>query len=220
MVISIKDIEDSIKKVFNNTTFQSSNNVYEKTKDGYLLVIDFKNLFFSSVNIIFTKFTFNVDKNKMYLLPGDDESHQFKYLYDINCNYQMKIFDSVYDFEKILKNIIKDNKFGDNIRILSNFIKSPSSLINNWFSDNNVRNVSIFNVKLDERYKIIPCKSLFFNFIIDLNGQVDLKLIIQKESNKNYIFTFKLHDTVLVEERPNLSTLIQVIGNTIKTKYI
>ena len=220
MVISIKDIEDSIKKVFKNTTFQSSNSVYEKTKDGYLLVVDFKNLFFSETNIIFTKFTFNVDKNKMYLLPNDDGLHQFKYLYDINCNYQMKVFDSTFDFEKSLSKIIKSNKFGDNIKILSNFIKSPSSLINNWLFENNVRNVSVFNVKLDERYKIIPCKSLFFNFIIDLNGQIDLKLTIQKESNNNYIFTFKIYDTTLVEDSSNLSTMIQVIGDMIKTKYI
>jgi len=220
MVISIKDIEESIRNVFKDTTFQSSNSVYEKTKDGYMLVVDFKNLFFSNVNIIFTKFTFNVDKNKMYLLPNSDDLHQFKYLYDINCNYQMKIFESKSEFERLLNNIVNKNKFGSNIKILSSFIKSPSSLINNWFSENNVRNVSIFNVKLDERYKIIPCKTLFFNFIIDMNGQMELKLTIQKESDNNYIFTFKMNDSTLTEERPNLSTMVQVIGNTIKTKYI
>jgi len=220
MVISISDIEKSFKNIFHDSTFQSSNNVYEKTSNGYLMVVDFKNLFLKSTNIIFTKFTFNVDKNKMYLIPNKDNIQQFKYLYDINCNYQVKIFETISDFEKILSNIMNKNIFGKNIKILSNFIKSPSSLINNWFSKNDIRNISVFNVKLDERYKIIPCKSLFFNFIINLNNQIDIKLVIQKESNNNYIFTFKIYDKTITEDRPNLSTLIQVIGETLKMKYI
>jgi len=218
-MISIKDIETSLKKVFSNASIQSIDSVYEKTKKGYSLVIDFKNLFLSKTNIIFTKLIFEVDKDKTYLLSNDD-NFQFKYLFDINCNYKIRMFSNLDELEKLVSSIFIDNKFGDNIKILSSFIKSPSSLINNWFSENGVRNISIYDVKMDEKYKIIPCKSLFFSFAINLNNQIDIDLTLKKDNNTNYIFDFKIYDNTIKEERENLSTMIQVIGETLKTKYI
>jgi len=219
MTITISDINRSLKEVFKNSSVQSADSVYEKTNDGYLLVIDFKNLFFEKTNIIFTKLIFEVDENKIYLKPVK-KGYQFKYLFDINCNYKIRIFDTTTDFEKILSNILINKDFGNNIKILSKFIKSPSSLINEWFSKNNVKNLSIYNVKLDEKYKIIPCKSLFFSFIINLNNQININLTIKKEDKSNYLFDFKIYDKTIREERDNLSTMVQVIGETLKTKYI
>jgi hypothetical protein len=130
------------------------------------------------------------------------------------------MFSNLDELEKLVSSIFIDNKFGDNIKILSSFIKSPSSLINNWFSENGVRNISIYDVKMDEKYKIIPCKSLFFSFAINLNNQIDIDLTLKKDNNTNYIFDFKIYDDTIKEERENLSTMIQVIGETLKTKYI
>jgi len=89
-----------------------------------------------------------------------------------------------------------------------------------WFSENGVRNISVYDVKLDEKYKIIPCKSLFFSFEINLNNQIDINLTLKKDGNTNYVFDFKIYDDTIKEERQNLSTMIQVIGETLKTKYI
>jgi len=219
MAISIKNIESSLKKVFQKSSIQSVDSVYEKITSGYSLVIDLKNLFHDETNIIFTKIIFEVDKDKTYLLENNNE-YQLKYLYDINCNYKVHMFGSVNDFEKTLSSILTENKFGDNIKILSEFIKSPSSLINNWFSDNNIRNISVYDVKLNEKYKIIPCKSLFFSFGINLNNQMDINLTLRKEDKTNYIFDFKIYDDTIKEERQNLSTMVQTIGETLKTKYI
>jgi len=220
MNISIQDIENSIKKILNESTAQSIDSVYEKIKDGYRLVIDVKNLFYKNTNIIFTKLLFNVDKDKMYLLTEGTGDFSFKYLYDINCNYEQHFFDNTSQFEKKLKMIITKNEFGDNIKILSEFIKSPSSLINNWFSENGIRNMSVFNVDLDERYDIIPCKSLFFHFTINLNNQMDISLIIKKEGKGNYLYTFKIYDKTINVEKPNLNSLIEVIGDTLRSKYV
>jgi len=66
-MVSIKDIETTLKKVLSNASVQSIDSVYEKTKKGYLLVIDFKNLFLNKTNIIFTKLIFEVDKDKIAL---------------------------------------------------------------------------------------------------------------------------------------------------------
>lgn len=220
MIISIKDIEKSLKDILDESSVQSSNSTYEKIDDGYRLIIDIKNLFYDKSNIIYTKMIFYVDDNKIYLLPNKDGDFQFRYLFDINCNYKLHIFQSVDNFKNILIDILKNKKFGNNIRILSDFIKSPCTLINNWFSENGVRNISVYDVKLDERYKIIPCKNIFFNFKINLNNQIDINLTLRKEDKSNYIFNFKIYDNTIEEETQNLSTMIQTIGNTIKNKYV
>lgn len=220
MIITIQDIEKAIKNIFNESTAQSVDSVYEKADGGYRLVIDIKNLFYKKTNIIYTKLLFNVDENKVYLLPNKSDSYQFKYLYDINCNYDLYYFDTIEDFESKIKSIMSENKFGKNIKILSQFIKSPSSLINNWFSENNVRNISVFNVSLDERYKIIACKSIFFHFTINLNNQMDISLIVEKDGKNNYIYTFKIYDKTINIEKPDLSTLVEVIGDTLRSKYV
>lgn len=220
MIITIKDIEKSLKDILDDSSVQSSNSTYEKIDDGYRLIIDIKNLFYDKSNIIYTKMIFYVDDNKIYLLPNKDGDFQFRYLFDINCNYKLHIFENVDNFKNILLDILKNKKFGNNIRILSEFIKSPCTLINNWFSENGVRNISVYDVKLDERYKIIPCKNIFFNFNINLNNQIDINLTLRKEDKSNYIFNFKIYDNTIEEETQNLSTMIQTIGNTIKNKYV
>lgn len=218
--ITVKDIETTLKNALSDASVQSADSTYEKTDDGYRLVIDIKNLFMERTNVIYTKFIFYVDKNKIYLLPSDNGIFQFRYLYDINCNYNVVQFDDIGELERIIKKIISKNKFGDNIKILSRFIKSPGTLINKWFSDNGVRNISVYEVRVDDRYKIIPCKSLSFNFVINLNNQMEIKLSLSKENKSDYVFVFRIYDDTIKEERSNLSTLVQTIGDTIKTKYV
>jgi len=220
MSISIFELEKTLKTILNDASIQSSDNVYEKIDDGYRLVIDLKNLFWERTNIIYTKLIFYTDENKTYLIPNKNNEFKFKYLYDLNCDYKLHIFNNLNEFEKMFLDIIKKNKFGNNLKILSNFIKSPGSLINNWFNDNNIRNISVYDIKLDERYDILPCKRLFFNFIINLNNQMNINLTLKKEDNTNYIYDFKIYDDTIEVDRPNLSTLIQTIGETIKSKYV
>jgi hypothetical protein len=220
MAISIFELEKTLKTILNDASIQSSDNVYEKIDNGYRLVIDLKNLFWERTNIIYTKLIFYTDENKSYLIPNKNNEFKFKYLYDLNCDYKLHIFNNLNEFEKMFLDIIKKNKFGDNLKILSNFIKSPGSLINNWFNDNNIRNISVYDIKLDERYDILPCKRLFFNFIINLNNQMNINLTLKKEDNTNYIYDFKIYDDTIEVDRPNLSTLIQTIGETIKSKYV
>lgn len=220
MTISIKNLEKDLKEAFKNSTVQSIDSVYEKSDNGYRLVIDIKNLFGKKTNVIYTKFIFYTDGDKIYLSENQSGRHTFRYLYDINCNYVIKEFDNEDELKNIIVNIIENNKFGENIKILSNFIKSPGFLINDWFSKNGINNVSVFNVKLDNRYKILPCKSLLFNFDISLNEQMNIDLIIQKERDSDYIYKFRIYDDVITEERQNLSTLIETIGTVIKTKYV
>jgi len=217
--ISLKDVNNTIKTIFNKSSIQSVDSIYEKQNNGYKLVIDIKNLYLNEINIIFTKLIFDVDDNKTYLLPNEN-NFQLKYLYDINCNYKIKIFDNLMDLKQVLIDIFHKNQFGDDIKMLSEFIKSPGSLINNWFSNNNIRNISVYNVKMDFLTKITSCKSLSFNFIINLNNQIDINFTLIKHDNTEYEFIFKIHNDTIKEVRSNLKLMIQVIGETLKTKYV
>jgi len=217
--ISLKDVNNTIKDIFNETTIQSVDSIYDKQKNGYKLVIDIKNLYLENTNVIFTKLIFNVDNTKTYLLPTD-ENFQMNYLYDINCNYKVKMFDNLFDLKQILSDIFNRNQFGKDIKLLSEFIKSPGTLINEWFSNNDIRNISVYNVKLNFLTKITPCKSLSFNFIINLNNQIDIDFTINKQDETEFEFIFKIHNDTIKEIRSDLRLMIQVIGETLKTKYV
>ncbi len=218
MDISIQDIDKSIREILNLRKNQYDF-IYEKIDKGYRLVIDIRNLFYEKVNIIYTKFIFEVDNEKIYLLNDGSNGHIFKYLFDINCNYNQLYFDGIYDFEKLLKGILLKNKFGNNLKKLSEFIRNPGSLINDWFSKNNINNLSVYNVKMEENYNIMPCKSLFFEFTINLNNQIDIKLIIEKDNNE-FIYRFKIYDKTTNVRKNNLNDLVETIGYTISKKYV
>lgn len=211
MNISVGDLIDKIKEIFNSSKVLSVESVYEKTENSELkLVISINKILYNDVNIIYTKLIFITDINKSILTKN-----YFNYLYDINCEYIRINFSDLDDFSKKVNDIFDNNKFGENIKILSKFIKSPSSLINKWFQDNKITNLSIINV-IEQKISIMPCKSLFFNFTIDLNNNQHVEIKISKEGEKQYIFMFNFLDQTFNVEEPNLKNLISTIGSNIE----
>ena len=126
-------------------------------------------------------------------------------------------FTDLQDFTTKISNIFKENKFGENIKILSKFVKSPSTLINEWFQENKITNISVINVK-EEKISIMPCKSMFFNFIIDLNNNQNVDLTISKEGESEYVFKFKIFNNIYEEKLSNLKSLVETIGSSLKNK--
>ena len=181
MAILIGELIDKIKKVFDSTKVLSVDSVYEKidNSNNLRLVISMNKILYDDVNIIYTKLIFNTDTNKTELTKN-----YFTYLFDINCEYVRVEFTSLDDFSTKISNIFKENKFGENIKILSKFVKSPSTLINTWFTENKITNLSVTNVK-EDKISIMPCKSLFFDFDIALNNNIyedkqkDLKSLVE-----------------------------------------
>lgn len=214
--ISIRDIEGAIKDAMRGSEIQFSDSVYEE-KDGKLRLIIFFNRLFSKDNVVlYTKLLFEVDKNKEYLVENKNDQNFFKYLYDINCQYKMKIIDDINDFRNQWSKIIKQNDFGSNIKILSEFIKHPAFVINDWFNKENIKDISITGFKYDPKMKIVPCKSLSFHFILNINNSEDMELFIRKEGKNDYVLTFKIKGENINIEKSDLNTLIQTIGETLK----
>ena len=212
MNILIEDLIKKIKEVFDTTKVLSVKTVYEKINgsDDLSLVVSIDKILYDDINIIYTKLIFNTDGNKSKLTKN-----YFTYLFDINCEYVRIEFSDLNDFSTKISNIFKENKFGENIKILSDFIKSPSTLINKWFEKNNITNISILNVE-QKAISIMPCKSLNFNFVIELNNNEKVDLTISKEDENDYLFKFKIFNNIYEDNESNLKRLVETIGDNIK----
>ena len=81
MEITIKEIESSIKKVFNGAEILNTESVYESINDsGNLKLIIFLNkLLDKTISVLYTKLIFIVNDDKSKLI-----NNSFLYLYDIN----------------------------------------------------------------------------------------------------------------------------------------
>lgn len=213
MDILIGDLVNKIKQIFDKTKVLSVESVYEKinNSNNLKIVISLNRVLYNNVNVIYTKFIFicNAEKTKII-------KNHFDYLFDIKCEYVRVFFNDLLDFNDKMVDIFKNNKFGDNIIILSKFINSPSTLINTWFKSNNISEISITNVDF-EKINIVPCESLSFNFIIHLNNNQKINLNLDK--HENYVFKFTLNNEETIEKRSSLNRLIETIGNMIKNKF-
>lgn len=212
MNILIGDLVNKIKQIFDNTKLQSVNTVYEKINgsDDLRLVISMDKVLYDDVNIIYTKIIFITDSNKTKLTKN-----HFTYLYDINCEYIRVEFNDIIDITNKITNIFKQNKFGENIKILSDFIKSPATLINKWFELNKVTDISIINVDVKE-ISIVPCKSLSFNFKFSINNNQDADLTITKESDNDYLYNFNIFNNIYEDRESTLKNLVETIGSNLK----
>lgn len=213
MNITIEEINNSIKEIFKEAQILSSNSVYEKIQDSdnLKLVIFFNKMFEEKSSVLYTKLIFIVNKEKTQLVENT-----FSYLYDINCVYQKISFEDIIDFGKKVKNVFDNKKFGRNLTILSEFVGKPAFLINNWFQKNDVTGFSVFNVKYGPKMYIMPCKSLFFSFDINIDNTTNIEFIIRKENEKKFSFSFKIYDKTITIEKTDLDDLVETIGDTLK----
>jgi len=211
MNITIEEVEKSLKKIFGNSDILNTESKYEHI-DGesnkQKLVIFFNKIFGDHESILYTKFIFITDIEKVNLV-----SNSFLYLYDINCQYNNVDFDDIVDLENKLDDIIKKNKFGKNIKILSEFIEKPTFLINDWLKKNKINNFSVTSIKYNPKIHITPCKSLFFSFKMNINN-IDIDFTITK--NMEFTFSFVINQETITIEKQNLNTLIETIGDTLK----
>jgi len=214
MEISIKEIEDAIKNVFEEADVLNTDSVYEHIddSDNQKLIIFINKLFGEKNNILYTKIIFTVDSSKINLT-----NNSFLYLYDINCKYTNVDFSDIDDFKKKIDKIFKKEIFGNDLKILSNFIEKPAITINDWFSKHLIKNINVMSIKYNPDMYIMPCKSLHFSFIINVNN-IDVNFILTKENNDNYIFSFIINDETITLNKPTLKNIDDTIGSILKNK--
>lgn len=208
--ITLEQVIIFIKDFFNDDKVSYIDWVYEKDEKYTKLVIIINNLFYNDVNIFYTKLIFYVDKTKTILVRD-----KFSYLYDINCNFKKIYFNTFDDLKDKFTTIFNDRQFGDDIKYLSDFNTSPSTFINEWLTENDVTNFSVFNIEFKPDVKIIPCESLYFKFNINIEDKTYIDLIIKKIDGK-YKFIFNINDKELEVEKDDIKNIVEVIGQTLK----
>lgn len=212
MNIKISEIKNTLDDIFGNSLITSVDYKYvNKDNKNDNLILYLNNISSQEFNVIYTKILFNVDKKRNQL-----SENSFSYLYDINCVYRKVDFTDIQDFETKIKNIFKNNKFGRDIKILSQFIKSPSMIINKWFSDNITDNISVVNVVYNPKLNNMSCENTMFVFDINTNKNIDFTVNIKKVNINNYTINISNSSDTTKIETENLDTLTEDIGNTIK----
>ena len=201
-MISISEIETTFKEIFDEEEGKVSSveTVYEKSKNEefYKLVISIHGLSMGDTLIIHTKFIFRTDINKRYVTDNS-----FIYLYDINCVYHKVYFNNIIDMKEKIEQVIESNNFGSDIQILSDFIEAPSMFLNYYLKRAKITDYSIFDVKYEPKFKVVPCNQLTFDFIININNNYHINLSLKKKDRKEDedYDTYKLYFTFLEDHK-------------------
>lgn len=209
MSLTLKQVDNVIREVFDESKVRTVETVYEKTSgDFYKLVISLNGLTFEDTIIIHTKIIFRTNLEKTGLIED-----VFHYLYDIKCVYKQVRFenDNEDDLKNKLINIINSNLFGKDLQALSEFMEQPASRINHHLKEKDIENFSVFTVDYDPKFKMVPCNEMKFDFDININDQYEVKLNIDKQE-KIFKLTFKLIDTIEVIEAENMINIAEIIG--------
>lgn len=220
-MIRIAEVEQAFKDIFQEEDgmAQSLETVYELSDDEkfYRLVITIHGLSVEETMIIHTKFIFKTDLEKRLLI---DKS--FTYLYDINCIYHKMDFQNVIDMKNKIENIVEQNNFGDDIKILSDFIEAPAMFLNYYMRRAEITEYSVFDVKYEPKFKTQPCDSTTFDFEININNNYKFDVSIYKvdresddEEPDTYRFNFKFMDEITTEESDSLQNIHFMIGSNI-----
>lgn len=221
MDTKISEIEEVFKSIFTkkeNALVNTIDTVYEKShnKEYYKLVISINELQTEDTTIIHTKFIFKTDLKKVNLIENS-----FIYLYDINCIYHKKDFDSISNLKTKIEDIIESSNFGKDLTTLSNFIDAPSMFLNYYMKKNNITDYSIFEVKYEPKFKTTPCEETTFDFKININNNYNVDLSIHKVENEVdddadiYKFQFKFMDEITTEETDKIDNIHFFIGSNI-----
>lgn len=215
-MLSLKQVDTSLKTVFDDTRVQLLETVYEMSDDEkfYKLVFSVHSLDVeindnTNTIIAHTKFIFRTNIEKTELIESS-----FWYLKDINCVYAKVDFDGDEQLIEQLQRIINENSFGDNINNISKFIsEAPSSSINDFLSQSKVDDFSITNVLYNPKLKMAPCKDTTFDFELDINnGEHTIKLSIKKE-DEDFVFYYYVNDIVEELKSSTVEQLPQLIGD-------
>jgi hypothetical protein len=214
-LISLSDVENVIKEIFDDTKVSSVSTLYEEEDGENKLIITINNLFYEETNIIHTKFVFYTDKKKSKL-----EHNYFHYQYDINCNYKKVDFIDISELQKKLQDILNNRNFGRDIKILSDLSITIASDVNKLLQEKDINNISIYTITYIPIVDAVPCDSLTFRFDINIDDIRTIKMIIKKNNKDEFRVTFRENEWFDDVKIGSLKALPQIITEMIKKHIV
>lgn len=215
--MTFQEASEKMLSFFKDSQVVKTSSVWEKMEDGkgYKWVLVLHNLNWAEAIVIHTKFILKTDLEKKNLLQN-----QFSYLYDMNCKYRFTDFTDLNDLELKLTRIITENKFGENVRALSEFLVNPTMKLNDFMFKKNIDNYSVFDFEYDPHYSILPCKLINFDFNFDVNNTHKIHLSLKKEANSKFVYRFQLDEQFTEIETDDLKNIEGIIVQYLKSKVI
>ena len=116
---------------------------------------------------------------------------------------------------------IQNNKFGDDLIRLSDFIEAPAMFLNYYMKRSKIDDYSIFDVMYEPKFKTTPCDKTTFDFKININNNYTIELSIHKidakddEDSNTYKFQFTFMDEIIIAETDDLKNIHYFIGSNI-----
>ena len=221
---NFEDIKDNIELVLNNSRVQDLKPVWEKLndRDGYKWVLTLHRFTWDNANVLYTKIIVKTDSSKTKLLDNS-----FSYLYDLNCYYRDVKFSNLEDFKIKLERIFKDNKFGLNLKRISEFVVSPAMSLNEWLYKSKIDTISVFDFQYQPKFLILPCKKLSFDFLLNVNNKDEVNITIKRiltdqgdTQKEMFDYTFNYLDSFDTKQTEDLSTIVETIGSYLKSKFL
>lgn len=211
-MLTLKQVDNTIKKVFTDRLVKSVDTVYEKSDNFYKLIISIHGLELDDTIIIHTKFIFptNLEKNGLI-------NNKFSYLKNLGCGYKYVEFneDDVDDLEEKMMDVLNSNDFDEELRDLSEFLSdSPDSRINQYLYQKQVEKISVHEVKYDPKFKMSPCEDTTYDFDLNINNNYEVGISIKRKEpfidKSTFDISFKLNDitTIEVDSMRNIGEII------------
>ncbi len=211
-MLTLKQVDEVIKEVFDESKVRGVDTVYEKGEgDFYKLVVSLHGITFEDTIIAHTKIIFKTNLEKTGLIED-----VFYYLYELKCTYKQVKYDSddSEDLKYKLTDIINSNMFGKDLQSLSEFMEQPASRLNNYLRQRDVEDFSIFTVEYDPKFKMAPCAEMTFDFNINVNEKFEVHLSIDKQ-DKIYKLTFKLMDEMETIDAESMNNIVGVVAEQV-----
>jgi hypothetical protein len=209
--MNFKEIEKLVFTIFKDTRVRKVDTVWEKSDTGWMWILNIHNLTWEETIIIYTKFIFKFDEDKK------TSTGEFSFLYDLNCKYKSMSFENILDLENKINKIIEKRKFGPEIKVLSDMIISPALSINEWFSDRKIFGYSVYDFDYQPKFTILPCHKLSFDFKFSVNNTNEIELNVKKIEKERYVLTYKKGDDFHTQKEDDISDLIGIVANWIKS---
>jgi hypothetical protein len=209
MLITLDDAKEAVNSALASYKVASVEDVWEQTKDGFKYILSCNHLISSSGAIINLKIILWVDTNKEVLT-----TNKLTYLYDINCVYKTYEFVDLDALKKQVKTIIEKKLFGKNIIVISDLLADSSQRVNEIFYNNKVKSYSVFSFNYEPADAITSCKNTVFKFILNVNGQNNLMLLIKLTDA--WELTLNINDKTESKKINDLSKIFLFVANSIQ----
>jgi hypothetical protein len=223
MSYSFDEVKECVEFVLDSSQVQDLKPVWEKAKDdnGYKWVLTLHRLTWDNANVLYTKIIIRTDDSKSKLIDN-----RFSYLYELSCYYREVQFENLEDFKVKLERIFKDNKFGVNLKRISEFLVSPAMTLNEWFYKNKIDTISVFDFQYQPKFLVLPCKKLSFDFTLNINNKEDISITLKRKITETdnltkdvYEYTFNRLNKFETVEQENLSTIVETVTRYLKDNY-